>query len=132
MMPLLKPWRHDRVTGSLALLSKEETGPGTKHGDERAAGTVPSLCRPFATLAGPSLEEGLDLFEHHIRVLLTADQQVWHVDVLLVVDERAAINARGMEAPPQRHGRRGAAVPLVLSARVQVDVRLAAQDRHRS
>lgn len=63
-------------------------------------------------------------------MLLPADQQVGHVGVWLIVNERAAIDAAGMKTMRQRHSGRGTAVPLILPAGVQVDVSLAEDHRH--
>src|ERR1700678_3784472 len=57
-----------------------------------------------------------------------ANQDIWQQRVLLVVPDRAAVDARDVETvgPGYRHGRRG--VPLVEAAGVEVDVVLAGYD----
>jgi phosphatidylglycerophosphate synthase len=72
-----------------------------------------------------------DFGEHPLGPFGAADEQVGHEGIGLVVDERAAVDARTMQAVCERHGDGRAAVPFVLTAGVEIDLGFAPDHGHR-
>src|SRR3546814_12073168 len=67
-----------------------------------------------------SSDRCLQGLKHEPGMFRFADQQVGQIDVLLVVDERLAVDAADVEARGESNRRRGAIVPFILPAGVQV------------
>ncbi|KAG5721915.1 hypothetical protein E4T56_gene3818, partial [Termitomyces sp. T112] len=73
----------------------------------------------------------LNCCQHLLGMFGAADQQVGQIGVALIIDQRRSVDPAAMEAMGQSDGDRRAAVPFELSARMEVNVRLAANHGHR-
>src|SRR5690606_11593328 len=83
------------------------------------------LWRSASLSADDHSGELLDPLQRRLGPFGAADQQVGQVGVLLIVDQRAAVNPRAVEAVRLGHCHGRAVVPFELAAGVQVDLRLA-------
>jgi len=64
-------------------------------------------------------------------MFFAANEQVGHVNITLVIDQRTAVDTADVQAICRRDRNGCAAVPFILPAGVQIDIGLAADHGHR-